>query len=237
MKSSENPKKLTIAIDGHSSCGKSTLAKEIANEIGYVYIDSGAMYRGVALYCLRKNWVSKEHLDSQTIIAHLSDIQLRFVVENEREKPQLELNGELVESEIRSLEVSQVVSPIATLKEVRTKLVDEQRKMGELGGVIMDGRDIGSVVFPHADLKIFLTARPEIRAKRRFDELKMAGTEASLEDVQANLLERDQIDSTRAESPLIQTADAWVIDNSNLTRAEQLQLVLDKIKKLTSHKS
>lgn len=229
----DTSKKITIAIDGHSSCGKSTLAKELAQQIGYIYIDSGAMYRGVALYCLRHDWVSKEHLDKEKIISHLGEIQLRFVLTPGIEKPQLELNGEIVETQIRTMEVSNVVSPVATIKEVRVKLVEEQRKMGETGGVIMDGRDIGSVVFPNAELKIFLTAMPEVRAIRRYDELKATGAEVSVEEIKENLLERDRIDSTRVESPLIQTSDAWVLDNSRLSKSEQLNLVLGKINQLS----
>ncbi len=230
MNREANSRKITIAIDGHSSCGKSTLAKELAQNIGYIYIDSGAMYRGVALYCRRHDWVSTEYLDTEKIIEHLPEIELRFVLEEGMEKPQLTLNGELVERQIRSMEISNVVSPVATIKEVREKLVDEQREMGKKGGVIMDGRDIGSVVFPDAELKIFLTAQPEIRAIRRYDELKATGVEVSLKEIKNNLLERDRIDSTRAESPLIQTNDAWVLDNSTLSKKEQLELVLNKIK-------
>lgn len=229
MNEDKKSKKITIAIDGHSSCGKSTLAKELAQILGYIYIDSGAMYRGVALYCLRHDWVSSEHLETEKIIAHLNEIEIHFVKENGMEKPQLVLNGENVEKQIRSMQVSNVVSPVATIKEVRQKLVEEQRKMGEKGGVIMDGRDIGSVVFPKAELKIFLTAKPEIRAQRRYQELKATGADVEVEEIQENLLERDRIDSTRAESPLIQTPDAWVLDNSFLTKKEQLQVVLDKI--------
>ncbi len=232
MNNTSSSRKITIAIDGHSSCGKSTLAKELAQKIGYIYIDSGAMYRGVALYCLRRDWVSKEHLDKEKIIAHLSEIELRFVLEPGMEKPQLSLNGENVERQIRSMEVSNVVSPVATIKEVRQKLVEEQREMGQLGGVIMDGRDIGSVVFPNAELKIFLTALPEVRAIRRYDELKATGTQVSIEEIKENLLERDRIDSSRAESPLIQTEDAWVLDNSRLSKNEQLNMVFDRIREI-----
>ncbi len=232
MKEDNNSKKITIAIDGHSSCGKSTLAKELAEELGYIYIDSGAMYRGVALFCKRNGWVTTEHLDVPNIVKHLDQIQLRFVRVEGQEKPQLMLNGELVEKEIRSMEISKIVSPIATVKEVRKKLVQEQREMGKTGGVIMDGRDIGSVVFPKAELKIFLTASASVRARRRYDELAASGSNATLEEIKINLLERDEIDSTRTESPLIKTEDAWVLDNSNLTKNEQLELVLAKIREI-----
>ncbi len=232
MNSGTPSRKITIAIDGHSSCGKSTLAKELAAKIAYVYIDSGAMYRGVALYCLRHDWVSQEHLDQEKIIAHLPEIELRFVKVADTEKPQLALNGEIVERQIRSMEVSNVVSPVATIKEVRQKLVEEQRAMGNEGGVIMDGRDIGSVVFPKAELKIFLTASPDVRAARRFKEIKATGAEVSIDEIKQNLIERDRIDSTREESPLIKTEDAWILDNSNLSKNEQLNLVLNRIREI-----
>jgi cytidylate kinase len=232
MKTGESSKKITIAIDGHSSCGKSTLAKEVAKELSYIYIDSGAMYRGVALYCLRHNWVSGEHLDKEKITAHLKEINLEFRYDDKLGKPALYLNGEYVEDFIRTMEISNVVSPVATIKEVRIKLVEEQRKMSSQGGVIMDGRDIGSIVFPNAELKIFLTASPNVRAKRRFDELKSTEPDIDIEEIKANLLERDRIDSTRAESPLIKTDDAWELDNSNLTKNEQLLLVLNKIREI-----
>jgi CMP/dCMP kinase len=233
MKTAENVKKITIAIDGHSSCGKSTLAKEIAKQLAYIYIDSGAMYRGVALYSLRNNWVSSDHLDSDAIIAHLEEMNLTFHFDENLGKPALYLNGEHVENLIRTMEVSGVVSRIATIKEVRQKLVEEQRKMSLKGGVVMDGRDIGSIVFPNAELKIFLTARPDVRAKRRYDEIKNTDSKVNVEEIKKNLLERDHIDSTREESPLIQTTDAWVLDNSDLTKNEQLTLVLNRIAEIS----
>jgi len=232
MEKGESSNKITVAIDGHSSCGKSTLAKELAKKLSYIYIDSGAMYRGVALYCMRHDWVSTEHLDKKTIIEHLNEVNLEFRFDEKLGKPALYLNSEYVEIFIRSMEVSNVVSQIATIKEVRTKLVEEQRKMASKGGVVMDGRDIGSVVFPNAELKIFLTASPEIRAKRRFEELKATEPNVNLEEILANLLERDHIDSTREESPLITTEDAWILDNSSLTKNEQLSLVLNKIREI-----
>lgn len=222
-------KELTIAIDGWSSCGKSTLAKSMAKALNYTYVDSGAMYRGVALFALRNGLVSPDFIDVDKIIEHLPNIILSFTNHG---KSALILNGEDVENEIRSLEVSNVVSAVAKLKEVRSHLVKQQRQLGENGGVVMDGRDIGSVVFPNAELKIFLTANPEVRAKRRYNELKEKGEETSLEEVRKNLELRDYMDANREESPLIQTEDAIVIDNSDLTPEEQLQKALDLVEKL-----
>lgn len=221
--------KITIAIDGWSSCGKSTLAKALAKELSYIYVDSGAMYRGVALFAYRKGWVSSKHTDKTEIIDNLKNIQLDFE-STEPGKADLFLNGENVESEIRRIEVSNVVSAVATIKEVRMHLVDLQRQLGESGGVVMDGRDIGSVVFPNAELKLFVTADVDIRAQRRYDELKSKGEEVSLEEVKQNLKQRDEMDSTREESPLIQTEDAIVLDNSNLSPKEQLNVALDLVK-------
>lgn len=221
--------KITIAIDGWSSCGKSTLAKALAKELEYIYVDSGAMYRGVALFALRNRWVSSNYTDTAEIIDNLNKIQLAF----ESTKPgkaDLFLNDENVEQEIRKIEVSNVVSAVATIKEVREHLVNLQRKLGESGGVVMDGRDIGSVVFPNAELKLFVTADVDIRAQRRFDELQSKGEDVSLEEVKRNLKQRDEMDSTREESPLIQTDDAVVIDNSHLSPEEQLKVALDLVK-------
>lgn len=218
-------KKLTIAIDGWSSCGKSTLAKALAKELNYIYVDSGAMYRGVALFALRKGWVSGSEIDKDKIINALSEINVSFEFKAVG-KSVLLLNGENVEDEIRQLPVSNVVSSVAKIKEVRSHLVAQQRKMGENGGVVMDGRDIGSVVFPKAELKIFLTASPEIRAERRFNELMAKGDTPTREEVVANIELRDKMDSSREESPLIQTKDAVVIDNSDLTPKQQLDLAL-----------
>src|SRR5690554_4749786 len=215
-------KEITIAIDGWSSCGKSTLAKALAKELKYVYVDSGAMYRGVALYAKRKGLISEDGVDQRAIIDELSNIDLSFS-NNENGVAELYLNGENVENQIRSIEVSNVVSAVAKIKEVRQFLVKQQRKMGNNGGVVMDGRDIGSVVFPNAELKLFVTADPEIRAQRRFDELQAKGDNVSLEEVKANLKLRDEMDASREESPLIQTEDAVVLDNSNLTPKQQLE--------------
>lgn len=224
-------KEITIAIDGWSSCGKSTLAKDLAKELNYIYVDSGAMYRGVALYAMRKNFVSRNHSDVNRIIASLSKIKIRFTNKGGG-AADLCLNGENVEKEIRSIEVSNVVSLVARIKEVREFLVKQQRILGIPGGVVMDGRDIGSVVFPLAELKIFVTADPEIRAQRRFDELKAKGEIVTLEEVRANLESRDEMDANREESPLIQTEDAIVLDNSHLTREEQLKKSLELVNKV-----
>jgi cytidylate kinase len=219
-------KQLTIAIDGYSSCGKSTLAKAMANELNYTFVDSGAMYRGVALYCLRNGLIVNAIPNVSEIENHLPNIQLDFYYNPETRIQELLLNNENVEQEIRTPEVAAVVSQIATLRSVRVKLVEEQQKIGENGGIVMDGRDIGSVVFPDAEVKLFVTANPDVRAMRRFKELSEKGIITTLEDTKRNLLERDEIDSNRLESPLIQTADAIVLDNSQLTQEEQLQIAL-----------
>ncbi|MFT7344183.1 MAG: cytidylate kinase [Lentimonas sp.] len=222
-------KKITIAIDGHSSCGKSTMAKALAKEIGYIYIDTGAMYRGVTLYCLRKGLIDDQQIDAPAIIKSLNNIKIHFEYDEALKKPILHLNNENVEEEIRGLRVSSFVSPIAAIKEVRIKLVALQREMGKKGGVILDGRDIGSVVFPKAELKLFVTAKSAIRAQRRYLELKPADPSVKLEEIQKNIEERDFLDTTRKESPLIKTDDALVLDNSELSEKEQLLWVLDRI--------
>ncbi len=227
-------KKITIAIDGYSSCGKSTLAKALAKELQYIYVDSGAMYRGVALYALRKEWVASDGAQVDQIVKHLSEIDISFELNPATKLPELILNEENVESQIRTLDVSNVVSFVASIKEVRHHLVDLQRKFGERGGVVMDGRDIGSVVFPTAELKLFITASPEIRAERRFKELKAKGGNVTLEEVKENLTLRDHLDSTREESPLVQTPDAIVIDNTDLTPQEQLEEALELVGSLNS---
>jgi cytidylate kinase len=219
-------KKITIAIDGFSSCGKSTLAKALANKLDYVFIDTGAMYRSVAFYCLQKGFISNQHINKEEIVNSLNEIEIHFEKNDVTKKLDVFLNDLNIESKIRTLEISELVSKIASIKEVRQKLVAEQQKMGIKGGVVMDGRDIGSVVFPSAELKFFVTASPEIRTERRFLELKPTEPEITKEEVKKNLEERDHLDSTRAESPLIQVEDAIVIDNSNLNQEEQLELAL-----------
>lgn len=223
--------KIVIAIDGYSSCGKSTLARELAKQLHYVFIDSGAMYRGITLYALQNNCIHGSELDRGKLILHLNEVQLSFRLNPETQKPELHLNGTNVEAEIRTPEVAAQVSQVATIKEVRAKLVDQQREMGKNGGVVMDGRDIGSVVFPNAELKLFITAEIDTRVNRRFIELRDKGMDVSKEEVKANLLERDRIDSTRKESPLIQVEDAIVIDNTHLSRSDQLELALELVEK------
>ena len=219
-------KKITIAIDGFSSCGKSTLAKALANKLDYVFIDTGAMYRAVAFYCLQKGFISNQHINKEEIVNSLNEIEIHFEKNDVTKKLDVFLNDLNIENKIRTLEISELVSKIASIKEVRQKLVAEQQKMGIKGGVVMDGRDIGSVVFPSAELKFFVTASPEIRTERRFLELKPNEPEITKEEVKKNLVERDHLDSTRAESPLIQVEDAILIDNSNLNQEEQLELAL-----------
>ena len=224
-------KQISIAIDGYSACGKSTLAKDLAKKLSFIFIDSGAMYRGVALYCLQNNLFDADGTPKQVkIIQALKNITLSFQLINDNNC--LLLNGKNVEELIRGTEVAAVVSKVATIKEVRVKLVIEQQKMGANGGIVMEGRDIGSVVFPNAELKLFITASQEIRAQRRFLELKSKGIEAKIETISSNLAERDLMDSSRKESPLIQVADAIVIDNSKLTREEQLDFVLNLVRNL-----
>ena len=222
-------KKITIAIDGHSSCGKSTMAKDLAREVGYVYVDTGAMYRCVTLYALRNGLFAADgKIDEDTLRQKMSDIHITFRFNAEKGRPDTYLNDELVEDKIRSMEVSNHVSPIATLGFVREAMVAQQQEMGQGGGVVMDGRDIGTVVFPHAELKIFVTASAEVRAQRRYDELKQKGMEADYEDILKNVQERDYIDSHRAVSPLRQAPDALLLDNSQMTIAEQKAWLLQR---------
>ncbi|NBU90559.1 MAG: (d)CMP kinase [Flavobacteriia bacterium] len=224
-------KQITIAIDGYSACGKSTLAKDLAKKLSFIFIDSGAMYRGVALYCLQNNLFDADGTPKQVeIIQVLKNITLSFQLINDNNC--LLLNGKNVEELIRGTEVAAVVSKVATIKEVRVKLVMEQQKMGANGGIVMEGRDIASVVFPSAELKLFITASPEIRAQRRYLELKSKGIETNINTISLNLAERDLMDSSRKESPLIQVADAIVMDNSKLTREEQLDFVLNLVSNL-----
>ncbi|MGC9355335.1 MAG: (d)CMP kinase [Mariniphaga sp.] len=223
-------KKIVIAIDGHSSCGKSTLAKSLARELGYVYIDSGAMYRVVTLHALRNGWIKNGEPDRQKVIEGLKDIKITFYWDEKTEQNTTFLNGENVEEEIRQLEVSQNVSPISTIAEVRHEMVKQQRENGKNKGIVMDGRDIGTVVFPDAELKIFMTASPEIRAQRRFQELKEKGLEVNFEEILKNVEDRDTMDSGRDVSPLKKADDAIVLDNSYLTREEQLKWSLEKAK-------
>ena len=225
-------KKITIAIDGHSSCGKSTMAKDLARELGYTYIDTGAMYRAVTLFAMRKGLFAEDGtIDTETLQGLMGEVSI--AQKNIEGKTITFLNGEDVEKEIRSLEVSSHVSPIAALPFVREKMVEQQREMGREGGIVMDGRDIGTVVFPNAELKIFVTASAEVRAQRRYKELIEKGMPASYEDILRNVTERDYMDSHRAVSPLRPADDAVILDNSNLTIAEQKQWLLDLVEKNT----
>jgi cytidylate kinase len=221
-------KKITIAIDGHSSCGKSTMAKDLAREVGYVYVDTGAMYRCVTLYALRHGLFTAEGIQEEALRQAMPQIQITFRFNAEKGRPDTYLNGELVEDLIRSMEVSNHVSPIATLGFVREAMVAQQQQMGKDKGVVMDGRDIGTVVFPDAELKIFVTASAEVRAQRRYDELKGKGMEADYEEILKNVQERDYIDSHRAVSPLRKADDAIELDNSHMTIAEQKAWLMEK---------
>lgn len=223
-------KNIIIAIDGHSSTGKSTLAKQLAKYLGYVYVDTGAMYRAITLFAMKNNWISSAFCDKEKIIAHLKKVRLMFKFNKELGFAEIYLNGKNVENEIRTLQVSNNVSKVAEISEVRTKLVEQQQNMGKKKGIVMDGRDIGTVVFPNAELKLFMTASAEIRAKRRFKELVDKKQKVTYEDVLQNVIQRDFIDSNREDSPLLQAKDAVVIDNSELSKEEQFALVLKLIK-------
>lgn len=222
-------KKIVIAIDGHSSSGKSTMAKDLAREIGYIYIDTGAMYRAVTLYALQHHYIQGNVIDEEALKADMDKIDISFQYNAETGRPDTFLNGKKVEKEIRTMEVSDKVSPIAALGFVRRAMVAKQQEIGKAKGVVMDGRDIGTVVFPDAELKLFVTASPEVRARRRWEELQAKGESVSYEEVLANVKKRDYIDSTRAESPLRQAPDAIVLDNSDMTIAEQKQWLMRQV--------
>jgi len=218
--------KIIVAIDGYSSCGKSTIAKALAKYAGYTYVDTGAMYRAIGLYTLRKGLqVTGDGLRAEEVIALLPQVQVGFVQVDGAQH--VTLNGEDVESQIRTLEAGNRASQISQIKEVRAFLVAQQQKMGEAKGIVMDGRDIGTVVFPKAELKLFLTATPEVRAQRRYDELVEKGEKPDFAEVLADVNDRDYRDTHRAESPLRQAEDAIVVDNSNMTREEQMQVIYD----------
>lgn len=219
--------KIIIAIDGFSSCGKSTLAKQLAAQLGYNYIDSGAMYRAITLYFLRNGIHVNDH---EQILDALANIHLSFVFNEQRQQSDIYLNDEDVEPYIRDLIVAEKVSEVAAIKEVRSFAVAQQKKMGKKKGIVMDGRDIGTVVFPEAELKIFMTAEPDIRVLRRYDELVVSNPNITIEEVRHNLELRDYIDSNREESPLRKANDAITLDNSSLTREEQLEKVLEWVK-------
>lgn len=221
-------KKITIAIDGHSSCGKSTMAKDLAREIGYIYIDSGAMYRAVTYYCLQHDLFCEEGVKLEELQAAMSDIHISFKFNAQTGRPDTYLNGQCIEGEIRGMAVSSRVSLIATIGFVREAMVAQQQAMGREKGIVMDGRDIGTTVFPDAELKIFVTASAEVRAQRRYDELKAKGDEASYESILENVKERDRIDSGRAVSPLRKADDAIELDNSHMTIPEQKAWLMEK---------
>ncbi len=230
-------KKIVIAIDGHSSSGKSTMAKDLAKEIGYTYIDTGAMYRAVTLYALRHQLFDGDQMNEAALQVALPSLEIAFRMNAETGRPDTYLNGENVEQEIRGMEVANHVSQVATLGFVRKALVTKQQEMGKEKGIVMDGRDIGTVVFPEAELKLFVTASSEVRAQRRVDELKAKGMPASYKEVLANVKQRDFIDSTRAESPLRQAPDALVLDNSHMSLAEQKQWILAQYQRVIAEQA
>ena len=228
-------KKITIAIDGFSSCGKSTMAKELAKKVGYIYIDSGAMYRVVTLYALRNGLFTDEGIDEEGLKAKIDDIAISFKLYTETQRPLTCMNGEVVEDEIRQMEVSRRVSPIAALPFVREALTRQQQAMGEEKGIVMDGRDIGTTVFPDAELKIFVTASAEVRAQRRYDELKAKGEkDVDFDDILRNVKERDEIDMNRAVSPLRKADDALLLDNGNMTKEEQNEWLISKFNEVVN---
>ncbi|TJY34034.1 (d)CMP kinase [Pontimicrobium aquaticum] len=221
---------ITIAIDGFSSTGKSTLAKQLAKELGYVYVDTGAMYRAVTLYALQNNFIGDNYFKVEDFVLELDNINLSFKFNDSLGFSEMYLNGVNVEKEIRTLEVSSFVSKVSAIPEVRYQLVKQQQKMGEGKGIVMDGRDIGTVVFPQAELKLFMTASPEIRAKRRYSELIKRGDKVRFEEVLKNVQERDYIDSHREDSPLFKAEDAIEIDNSNLTLEAQFESIMNLVR-------
>lgn len=227
-------KKITIAIDGFSSCGKSTMAKDLAHEIGYIYIDSGAMYRAVTLYCIENGLFEGKSIDLEVLGRRINDINISFELDAETGRPRTQLNGKDVEDRIRTMEVSSRVSIIAAIGFVREALVAQQQAMGKEKGIVMDGRDIGTTVFPDAELKIFVTASAEIRAERRYKELQEKGEKADFAEILANVKERDRIDQTRTVSPLRQAEDAILLDNSNLSLSEQKAWLLEQYYKIAA---
>lgn len=227
-------KKIIIAIDGFSSCGKSTMAKALARSVGYLYFDSGAMYRAVALYCL-DNGISDEdgHIDTERLRDSMENIKITFQAHPETKNSVTYLNGRNVEQEIRSLRVSRIVSPVAALDFVRTALIAQQRSMGQTKGIVMDGRDIGTTVFPEAEMKVFVTASAEVRARRRYDELTARGDTPDFNEILENVLQRDAMDQNRKTSPLRKADDALLLDNSHMTREEQQAWLINKFNEIT----
>ena len=229
--------KITIAIDGFSSTGKSTVAKQLAKALGYVYVDSGAMYRAVTLFAMQNGFINETHFDSDKLIANLNTVEISFKFNNKLGFAEVFLNDKNVENEIRTLEVSQFVSQVSEISEVRRMLVKQQQQMGINKGVVMDGRDIGTVVFPEAELKIFMTASAETRAKRRFQELLEKGANVGYDEVLENVTSRDKIDTTREDSPLTKANDAIEIDNSYLSIEEQYKMLLELAEEKISNKA
>ena len=219
-------KKITIAIDGFSSTGKSTLAKQLAKHLGYVFVDTGAMYRAITYFAMQKGFVKSNFFDQESLINSLKSIKLRFQFNETLGYAEMFLNNQNIETAIRTIEVSSFVSTIAAVSEVRAKLVEQQQDMGRNKAIVMDGRDIGTVVFPDAELKIFMTASPDVRAQRRFDELRAKGDIITFDDVLKNVTKRDFLDTTRADSPLLKANDAIEIDNSDISREQQFEMVL-----------
>ena len=226
-------KKITIAIDGFSSCGKSTMAKDLAREVGYIYIDSGAMYRAVTLYSIENGIFNGDDIDEEKLKQHIQDIHISFELNPTTGRPDTYLNGVNVENKIRTMDVSSKVSPISALGFVRTAMVAQQQAMGAAKGIVMDGRDIGTTVFPDAELKIFVTASAQIRAQRRYDELTAKGQPASFEEILKNVEDRDRIDQNREVSPLRKANDALELDNSNLTIEQQKEWLFEQFKRVT----
>ncbi len=227
-------KKITIAIDGFSSCGKSTMAKSLAKEIGYIYIDSGAMYRAVTLYCIENGLIEDGEIRTETLKKDLKRINISFKINAETGQPDTYLNAENVENKIRTMLVSSMVSQVSALDFVRSAMVEQQQKMGKEKGIVMDGRDIGTTVFPDAELKIFVTASAEVRAQRRFDELKSKGQEASYDEILHNVKQRDYLDQNREVSPLRQASDAILLDNSTLTIEEQKAWLINQFNRVVN---
>ncbi len=227
-------KKITIAIDGFSSTGKSTLAKELAKHLGYVYVDTGAMYRAVALFAMENDCITSDFFDTKKLIEKLPEIKLLFKWNEQLGFAEMYLNGKNVENQIRNIAVSSFVSKVAEVAEVRSKLVEQQQEMGKNKGIVMDGRDVGTVIFPDAELKIFMTATAEIRTKRRFEELRQKGEAVTYDAVFENIQERDTLDTNRKDSPLTQAIDAVLIDNTTLSKEAQFKLVLDLVEQKNS---
>jgi len=224
-------KKIIIAIDGYSSTGKSTIAKMLAERLGYIYVDTGAMYRAISLFAKRKGWIDEDHFDKEMLIRGLENAHLEFVFNERAGFAEMYLNGENVEQDIRSMDISNLVSRVAAVPEVRQKLVAYQKEMGRKKGLVMDGRDIGTVVFPDAELKLFLTASPEIRARRRYKEMHEKNEKTTFEEVYENVVMRDRLDTSRKDSPLVMAADSIKVDNSELKKDEHFELILDIVKK------